>query len=484
MLMIRRSYLTSRLPKLKLPLDDNTSIGKFLRQTKRSCPRRNQILGEEFCRFAIRLKVYTTADNHERSDKKRLHEMCQEVATKLDLIDPQPNESSHIKLPSTGQFLTESISRSLGKWKQNAHQEIWSLYKNTPQSSDDFIVERVRGINYSLIGWYLQTYGMQNALAFIDWLGVPLISDTGTYCWPQPKSPLLVENSVETQRRLNEILDGYDAIEKKLQYKFQDKAYLLQSVSHESFTTNELTPNYVGLDFVGDAITNYAITRHLFRQLQFLDATDLENACQLLYSNSCFATVSVRNEFHKFLRYTHPEIRNNINSFVAFLRANRFKPVNDLHFLDRKNFIFEVPPIIPGSFEALIAAVYFDSNMDINVVSNTLLNLMQWDLKVICGTKPKTAYVELEQLDPTATFSKPITMGPGKVQVTVTLPKYQNKRFNAVSRDPQLAKWGAAKTAVIQLKKQSNVFIPVTHNELYQHFKNKQQIGIKYNKVE
>lgn len=117
-------YLTSRLPKLQLPLDEMTSIGKFLRQTKRSCPQRNQILGEEFCRFAIRLKVYTTATNDQRNDTNRLHEMCKDAAANLDLIDPQPNESNHIKLPSTGQFLTESISKALGKWKQNAHQEI------------------------------------------------------------------------------------------------------------------------------------------------------------------------------------------------------------------------------------------------------------------------------------------------------------------------------------------------------------------------
>lgn len=117
-------YLTSRLPKLQLPLDENTSIGKFLRQTKRSCPQRNQILGEEFCRFAIRLKVYTTATNDERNDTNRLHKMCEDATAKLDLINPQPNDSNKIKLPSTGQFLTESISKALTKWKQNAHQEI------------------------------------------------------------------------------------------------------------------------------------------------------------------------------------------------------------------------------------------------------------------------------------------------------------------------------------------------------------------------
>lgn len=205
-----------------------------------------------------------------------------------------------------------------------------SLYQDSPQNNDVFITETVRGINNSLIGWYLQTYGMQNALAFIEWLGVPLSLNTENSSLSQPKSPLLIENNDTAQRRLTEMLDGYDELEKKLQYKFQDKAYLLQSVSHESFTSNDLTPNYHGLDFVGDAIVNYAIVRYLFRHPQFLEADDLNNVTTLLQSNSNFATVSVRNEIYKFLRYTKPEIRDNINSFVAFLRTNRFKPVKDV----------------------------------------------------------------------------------------------------------------------------------------------------------
>lgn len=71
-------------------------------------------------------------------------------------------------------------------------------------------------------------------------------------------------------------------------------------------------------------------------------------------------------------------------------------------------------------------------------------------------------------------FSEPITTGPGMIKVTVTLPKYQNIFFNGISRDPRLAKWAAAKTAVIQLKKQTNSFIPVKHKDLYKHYKSMQ----------
>lgn len=40
--------------------------------------------------------------------------------------------------------------------------------------------------------------------------------------------------------------------------------------------------------------------------------------------------------------------------------------------MDRKNFVFEVPPAISGCFEALIAAVYFDSSMSIETISNVI----------------------------------------------------------------------------------------------------------------
>lgn len=205
-------------------------------------------------------------------------------------------------------------------------------YGHSHSTSDDFISGTVREINYSLIGWYLQTYGMQNAFTFIQWLGVPLFSDPEFQSWPQPKSPLLKEYNHETQLKLDHLLDGYNAFEQKIKYHFQNKAHLLQSVTHESFTSNDLTSNYRGLDFVGDAILNYAIVRHLFRQPIQLDADELSNMSTLLYCNSSLATVSVRNDLHKYLRYTTPEIRDNINSFVAFLQRNRFKPVDDVSF--------------------------------------------------------------------------------------------------------------------------------------------------------
>lgn len=191
------------------------------------------------------------------------------------------------------------------------------------------VFETVKRINHSLIGWYLQNYGMQNALDIIQWMGVNLFTASENYKWSLRK-PLLKEDNEETRRQLDQMLDGYDDLEEKIKYRFQNKAYLLQAVSDKSFTSNDLTADYKGLDFAGDAVLNYVTVRHLFRQPQYLSADDLKNVAILLYCNSSLATVSARNEMHKYLRYTTPEIRNNINSFVSFLRRNKFRPVDDV----------------------------------------------------------------------------------------------------------------------------------------------------------
>lgn len=69
-------------------------------------------------------------------------------------------------------------------------------------------------------------------------------------------------------------------------------------------------------------------------------------------------------------------------------------------------------------------------------------------------------------------FSEPITVNAGQIQVSVTLPKFQNKTFSAISRGAPLAKWGAAKAAVMNLKHQRNAFIQTTHNDTVKQFEN------------
>lgn len=47
---------------------------------------------------------------------------------------------------------------------------------------------------------------------------------------------------------------GYDEFEQILNYKFNDRSYLLQAMTHASYSPNRVTDCYQRLEFLGDAV--------------------------------------------------------------------------------------------------------------------------------------------------------------------------------------------------------------------------------------
>ena len=53
-------------------------------------------------------------------------------------------------------------------------------------------------------------------------------------------------------------------VEQILGYSFKEKSFLLQALTHASYTSNELTESYERLEFLGDAVLDYLVTAHIF----------------------------------------------------------------------------------------------------------------------------------------------------------------------------------------------------------------------------
>jgi endoribonuclease Dicer len=68
-----------------------------------------------------------------------------------------------------------------------------------------------------------------------------------------PQSPLL-RNVSNPEDELSRLLDGYHVFEERIGYKFRDRSYLLQSLTHASYSPNRLTDCYQRLEFLGDAV--------------------------------------------------------------------------------------------------------------------------------------------------------------------------------------------------------------------------------------
>lgn len=139
--------------------------------------------------------------------------------------------------------------------------------------------------------------------------------------WAAPKSPLLLHAS-KPHAMLDRLLDGYDVFEAAIGYQFRDRSYLLQAMTHASYSSNRLTDCYQRLEFLGDAVLDYLITRHLYedpRQHSPGALTDLRSA---LVNNTIFASLAVRHGFHKYFRHLSPGLNEVIGRFVRIQHEN------------------------------------------------------------------------------------------------------------------------------------------------------------------
>lgn len=285
----------------------------------------------------------------------------------------------------------------------------------------------------ALIGAYLIDCGARGALLFMAWLGirvlpivnVPVLDErvpgsTKTFedegvmkqtiygHWTPPKSPLLrcIPNPEEN---LELLLDGFEVFERELEYNFRDRSYLLQAMTHASYSPNRLTDCYQRLEFLGDAVLDYLITRHLYedpRQHSPGALTDLRSA---LVNNTIFASLAVRHGFHKYFRHLSPALNEVIDRFVRIQHENGHNISEEYYLMSEEECDeaedVEVPKALGDVFESVAGAVFLDSNMSLDAVWRVYYKMMGPEIEQFSCSVPKSPIRELLELEPeTAKF--------------------------------------------------------------------------------
>ncbi|VDD85878.1 unnamed protein product [Enterobius vermicularis] len=380
----------------------------------------------------------------------------------------------------------ETITFPKPKWDGN--DDITPLPYNmlTQQNlSDKSIADAVE----ALIGAHLLELGPTAALKFMKWLGLKVL--TKEELGP-PEIPLFryidtVEQPHLSECKLNEFWAQFkfSLLEESIKYQFKQRAYLLQAFTHASYYTNRITGCYQRLEFLGDAVLDYLITRFLYqhpRQYSPGVLTDLRSA---LVNNTIFASLAVKYSFHKFVAHECVAVECHINIPRSWFYDNHFVAMcPGLHLmiekfvrlcmeknLARTNFNaemymvtteeeidegeeedIEVPKAMGDVFESVAGAVYLDCGKDLDIVWRVFYNLMKETIEECCNNPPKSPIRELLELEPErARFSKlERNLETGKVRVTVDI---QGKcRFTGMGRSYRIAKCTAAKRALRYLK--------------------------------
>lgn len=139
-----------------------------------------------------------------------------------------------------------------------------------------------------------------------------------------PQNPAI--NDKSTLADINFHIPDWEKIERDiLGYHFKNRAFLLQALTHASYTPNRITQSYEKLEFVGDAILDFLVTCHIFEACGNLDPGDLTDLRSALVNNNTFASLVVRNNLHKYLLMINAKLQNMIDRFAGYIESKKFE---------------------------------------------------------------------------------------------------------------------------------------------------------------
>ncbi|XP_033247154.1 endoribonuclease Dicer-like [Drosophila miranda] len=339
----------------------------------------------------------------------------------------------------------------------------------------------------ALLGVVVRNYGLQHGFRMLEYFGI---------CKPdvdKPLSQLLDLQLKSTKMRANASPDDIDGflinhsyLEQNLGYKFRDRGYLLQALTHPSFPTNRLTGCYQELEFIGDAILDFLISAYIFENNTKLRPGELTDLRSALVNNTTLGCICVRHNLHLFILAENALLSETISKFVKFQESQGHRVTNHVRFLLEERDVqpvildlddevemamenesedgprigafnlaqnVDVPKALGDVLEALIAAVYLDCR-DLQTTWQMIYHLFEPELKEFSQNIPISPIRQLQEHK----LANPV-YGPPLVDKDVVMMYCQftcmekTIRVIGFGSNKDQAKLAAAKSALQKLAK-------------------------------
>jgi len=130
----------------------------------------------------------------------------------------------------------------------------------------------------------------------------------------------------------------HSRLENKINYKFSDKKLCEEALTHKSYSAENNLPYYnERLEFLGDSVISLVVCDYLFKKYPDKDEGYLSKIKSYIVSKNNLADWAKRIELQNYLKLARPEVSSG-------------GALN--------------PSILSNCFEALVGAIYLDSNFD------------------------------------------------------------------------------------------------------------------------
>lgn len=156
-----------------------------------------------------------------------------------------------------------------------------------------------------------------DAVKLIEWLKIiPASENLVSLLAAPPANPIIKPDT--TLDKIDFHIPHWRVIEEKLGYHFQNRAFLLQALTHSSYSCNRVTYCYERLEFLGDAVLDFLITCFIYEKCGHLNPGEITDLRSALVNNNTFASYTVRCGFHKFFLLINQKLAYYIDKFAEF----------------------------------------------------------------------------------------------------------------------------------------------------------------------
>ncbi|CAN1309692.1 Endoribonuclease Dicer homolog 1 [Linum perenne] len=176
----------------------------------------------------------------------------------------------------------------------------------------------------------------------------------------------------------------FNTIESVLNHEFSKKSLLIEAITHASKPSPGVSC-YQRLEFVGDAVLDHLITRHLFFSYTDLPPGRLTDLRAAAVNNENFARVAVKRKLHVHLRHGSSALEKQVSFYeVSKLEFNSFG-LGDC----------KAPKVLGDIVESIAGSIFLDSGLDTRVVWKVFQPLL--DPMVTPETLPMHPVRELQE---------------------------------------------------------------------------------------
>lgn len=239
----------------------------------------------------------------------------------------------------------------------------------------------------AILGTCVKTIGIERTFKVLEMFGILPNNDIDIshMLHTELRSPRIRTDILDHE--VDYFLANHSMLEQSIGYTFEDRAYLLQALTHPSYPTTRVTGCYQQLEFLGDAVLDFLITLYISERCPNMNPGQLTDLRSALVNNVTLACLCVRYNIHVHMLSQNAVLTESIDRFVKFQEKHKHEVTDHVELLMEEMDVecemaeyTDVPKTLGDVFEAIIGGIFLDSGNDLEVSSHVYVTFVGYDL--------------------------------------------------------------------------------------------------------